>query len=125
VIEQMEMLSAFSSVLHVPCLSTSEHVSKVLEESDAFDAMMIAEIARKTQGKRYFLASDLKHKNAYQILLPFFVLSTCFYSFLHLSRFCIGIKKLLSLIDWARETDPQSRVMKFICKLEEEGELSI
>ncbi|CAG0913410.1 unnamed protein product [Notodromas monacha] len=93
VLEQMEMLSAFSSVLHVSCLSTAEHVVTVLQEpefSDAFDGTMIAEIARRTHNK----------------------------------TFSIGIKKLLSRIDWARETNVENRVMKFICKMEEEEELS-
>nr|AAO65962.1 N-ethylmaleimide sensitive fusion protein [Helicoverpa zea] len=36
VLEDMEMLSAFTGVLHVPNLSQPEHVMAVLEESDAF-----------------------------------------------------------------------------------------
>lgn len=38
-------------------------------------------------------------------------------------RVFIGIKKLLSLIDMAKQTDPNQRVIKFISKLEEEGGL--
>lgn len=35
----------------------------------------------------------------------------------------IGIKKLLGLIDMARQTEQQYRVIKFLSKLEEEGGL--
>ncbi|XP_077502883.1 vesicle-fusing ATPase 2-like [Amblyomma americanum] len=40
-------------------------------------------------------------------------------------RIWIGIKKLLAYIDMARQTASQYRVMKFICKLEEEGALEL
>lgn len=36
-------------------------------------------------------------------------------------RVFIGIKKLLDLIDMARYTEPQHRVIKFLTKLEDEG----
>lgn len=39
------------------------------------------------------------------------------------NRVFIGIKKLLALIDMARQMDEQSRVYKFLQKLEEEGAL--
>lgn len=38
-------------------------------------------------------------------------------------RVFIGIKKLLDLIDMARYTEPQHRVVKFLTKLEDEGGL--
>lgn len=38
-------------------------------------------------------------------------------------RVFIGIKKLLDLIDMARYTEPQNRVIKFLTKLEDEGGL--
>jgi vesicle-fusing ATPase len=37
----------------------------------------------------------------------------------------IGIKKLLALIDMARQTEEQYRVVKFLSKLEEEGGLDM
>jgi hypothetical protein len=40
-----------------------------------------------------------------------------------LFRVFIGIKKLLDLIDMARYTEPQNRVIKFLTKLEDEGGL--
>ena len=49
----MEMLSAFTSVLHVPNLSKPEHLLAVLEESDVFNKQEIASIARNIEGKRY------------------------------------------------------------------------
>lgn len=39
-------------------------------------------------------------------------------------RIFIGIKKLLDLIDMARYTEPQNRVVKFLTKMEDEGGLS-
>lgn len=38
-------------------------------------------------------------------------------------RVFIGIKKLLGLIDMARQTEQEYRVIKFLSKLEEEGGL--
>lgn len=43
----------------------------------------------------------------------------CIFSF----RVFIGIKKLLCLIDMARQVEPKYRVPKFLSKLEEEGGL--
>ena len=40
-----------------------------------------------------------------------------------LNRLFIGIKKLLALLDMARQTEEQYRVIKFLTKLEEEGGL--
>lgn len=38
-------------------------------------------------------------------------------------RVFIGIKKLLDLMDMARQTEQQYRIIKFLTKLEEEGGL--
>lgn len=38
-------------------------------------------------------------------------------------RVFIGIKKLLDLIDMAKYSEPQHRVLKFLTKLEDEGGL--
>lgn len=40
-------------------------------------------------------------------------------------RLFIGIKKLLALIDMAKQTSGNHRVVKFITKLEEEGALEL
>ncbi|KAJ9581859.1 hypothetical protein L9F63_003790, partial [Diploptera punctata] len=87
----MEMLSAFTAVLHVPNISQPDHLMAVLEESDVFTKKDLSSMARKIQGHRVF----------------------------------IGIKKLLALIDMARQTDEQYRVIKFLSKLEEEGGLDM
>lgn len=50
VLEDMEMLSAFTSVLHCPNLSTAEHVVAVLEDSDCFNKKEIQTIYKKMQG---------------------------------------------------------------------------
>ncbi|EDX13021.1 GD20473 [Drosophila simulans] len=91
VLEEMEMLSAFTSVLHVSNLSTPEHVLAVLDDSDLFSPEELQSIARKMAGK----------------------------------RLCIGIKKLLSLIDMIRQSEPPQRVIKFLSKMEEEGGLEM
>ena len=37
----------------------------------------------------------------------------------------VGVKKLLGLIDMVKQTDPRSRVMKLLSKLEEEGYIDL
>lgn len=91
VLEEMEMLTAFTSVLHVPNLSQPEHVVAVLEDCDIFSKGELQAIGKKMAGKRVF----------------------------------IGIKKLLALIDMARQTEPQHRAIKFLSKMEEEGGLDM
>ena len=83
----MEMLSAFTDVLHVANLSTGTHLMSILKESDAFSKDDLAKLAAKLSGRK---AS-------------------------------VGVKKLLGLIDMVKQTDPRSRVMKLLSKLEEEG----
>ncbi|CAH1395679.1 unnamed protein product [Nezara viridula] len=89
VLEDMEMLSAFTAILHVPNLSKPEHLLAVVEESEIFGKDDLSMFANKIKGVRVF----------------------------------IGIKKLLALIDMARQMDKKSRVYKFLSKLEEEGAL--
>lgn len=89
VLEDMEMLSAFTAILHVHNLSKPEHLLAVVEESDVFSKKDISNLSRKIQGQRVF----------------------------------IGIKKLLALLDMARQTEEKYRVTKFLTKLEEEGAL--
>lgn len=52
VLEDMEMLSAFTSVLHVPNLSKPEHVIAVLEECDLFNKQELASLAKKMNGHK-------------------------------------------------------------------------
>lgn len=54
VLEDMEMLSAFTAVLHVPNLSKPEHLLGVLEETEAFNKNELKQIAKQVHGKRYF-----------------------------------------------------------------------
>ncbi|XP_058800718.1 vesicle-fusing ATPase 1-like [Phymastichus coffea] len=89
VLEDMELLTAFSTILHVPNLSTPDHLLSVLEEVELFSKEELSSLHAKLQGKRVF----------------------------------IGIKKLLGLIDMARQVEPNYRVIKFLTKLEEEGGL--
>ncbi|KAH8402747.1 hypothetical protein KR215_009847, partial [Drosophila sulfurigaster] len=52
VLDEMEMLSAFTSVLHVSNLSSPEHVLTVLEDSKLFGPEELQNIARNMAGKR-------------------------------------------------------------------------
>lgn len=55
VLEEMEMISAFTSVLHVPNLSKPEQVIAVLEEHDLFDKKDLATLAKRMHGHKYEL----------------------------------------------------------------------
>lgn len=50
--EDMEMLSAFTAILHVPNLSKSEHVLNVLETSDLFGPKELKQVEKHLHGKR-------------------------------------------------------------------------
>lgn len=52
VLEDMEMLSAFTSILHVPNLSQPEHLMTVLEESLVFSEHELKQLAKNTQGRK-------------------------------------------------------------------------
>lgn len=52
VLEDMEMLSAFTSVLHVPNLSAPEHIIAVLEQSDCFTKQEMSSIYKKLHGHK-------------------------------------------------------------------------
>lgn len=55
VLEEMEMISAFTSVLHVPNLSKPEQVLAVLEEHDIFDKQDLKTLAKRMSGHKYVL----------------------------------------------------------------------
>jgi vesicle-fusing ATPase len=52
VLEDMEMLSAFTSILHVPNLSTPDHLMAVLEDSDVFTKQELKSIQKKIHGHK-------------------------------------------------------------------------
>lgn len=52
VLEDMEMLSAFTSVLHVPNLSTPEHLLSVVEVAEIFSKDELQKLERKIRGHR-------------------------------------------------------------------------
>jgi vesicle-fusing ATPase len=55
VLEDMEMLSAFTAILHVPNLSQRDHLMAVLEESDVFSRKDLSSMSHKVQGHRYVI----------------------------------------------------------------------
>lgn len=48
----MEMLSAFTAILHIPNLSKPEHVLAVLEEYDLFTKSELNSLAKKMSGQK-------------------------------------------------------------------------
>jgi vesicle-fusing ATPase len=52
VLEDMEMLSAFTSILHVPNLSEVSHLMNVLENSEVFTPTELKSIHKKLQGAK-------------------------------------------------------------------------
>ncbi|KAJ8365109.1 hypothetical protein SKAU_G00139400 [Synaphobranchus kaupii] len=89
VLQEMEMLDAFSTTIHIPNISTGEHLVEALELLGSFKDNERAIIAREAMGKRV----------------------------------CIGIKKLLMLIEMSLQMHPEYRVSKFLALLREEGAL--
>ncbi|KAL0134352.1 hypothetical protein PUN28_001265 [Cardiocondyla obscurior] len=55
VLDDLELLSAFNTVLHVPNLSTPDHLLNVLEEVDLFTKQEMTSLHGKLQGKRVFI----------------------------------------------------------------------
>jgi len=87
VLDQMEMLSVFTDVLHVSNLSSPQHLGAILSQNDAFSKQEVATIVNKLKGY----------------------------------RICIGVKKLLGLLDMVKQMEPQGRLIRFLNKLEEEN----
>lgn len=109
VLEDMEMLSAFTAVLHVPNMSRPEHIVSVLEVTDSFTKGEIAQIAHHLQGRKYVTPPT----EPFPLLI----------SLASFSRVFIGMKKLLALIDLSKQAPEGHRVIKFLTKLEEDGGL--
>ncbi|XP_077997799.1 vesicle-fusing ATPase-like [Glandiceps talaboti] len=89
VLQEMEMLSAFDTTVHVSNLSTGAHILEVLESLNCFKESEMKILAQKINGRKTW----------------------------------VGIKKLLVLIEMARQTDMQYRIPKFLALLEEEAGL--
>jgi len=87
VLDQMEMISAFTDVLHVSNCGHASHIARVLEQTDAF-----------SQAEARNIVTKLANHNIN-----------------------IGVKKLLGLLDMCKYMPEQTRAIKFISKLEEEG----
>lgn len=102
------MLSAFTTVLHVPNLSKTEHLLNVLEASEVFSASELKQITHHVHGKRSVV--KLRYLGG-------------FVNVYYIYSIFIGIKKLLALIDMSKQVDERHRVIKLITKLEEDGAL--
>lgn len=116
VLEEMEMLTAFTSCLHVPNLSSPEHVLAVLEHAEIFSKGELQAIGKKMAGKKSVEIN---------LVFPLLLLIFLFYISLFFRRVFIGIKTLLGLIDMTRQTEPQHRAIKFLSKMEEENFLGM
>ncbi len=53
----MEMLSAFSTVVHVSNISTADQLMSAVSELDAFTKGEIHELSKKVDGKKYAFIS--------------------------------------------------------------------
>lgn len=53
VLRDMDMLSEFTSILHVPNLSQPEHIMAVLDEYDLFNKQELNSLAKKLKGHKY------------------------------------------------------------------------
>lgn len=51
----MEMLPAFTGILHVPNINKPEQVMAILESTEVFNKQELASIAKKITGKRIFV----------------------------------------------------------------------
>lgn len=91
VMDEMDMLNAFTATLRVPNLSSAAETVTVLRKSAVFSESQLQEVERKLTGKRVF----------------------------------IGIRKLLALVEMSREVADKERVLKFLCRLEEDGHVSM
>lgn len=119
VLEDLELISSFKPILHVPKLSTPEQLLTVLEEVELFSKQELSTLQGKLHGKRYnFWKKKKVIKKKYLCLLVLWFLN--FFFFFYFSIF-IAIKDLLGLIDMTRQVEPNYRVVKFLTKLEEEG----
>ncbi|XP_064598208.1 vesicle-fusing ATPase-like [Liolophura sinensis] len=91
ILQEMGMISNFSSVVHVSNISTDEQLIAALEGLEAFTAAELDRIQKKTAGKRLW----------------------------------VGIKKLVDLVEMAKQMGEGHRIPKFLCLLEEEAGLEM
>lgn len=59
----MEMLSAFTAVLHVHNLSKPEHFLAVLESSQVFSKQEMQQAAKQVKGKRWVVENSRTNQN--------------------------------------------------------------
>lgn len=111
-LKDLKMVSAFTSVLHVPNMSQPDHVVSVLEQSEVFTKSELASIADKLKRNKYVLVVGYLHNF---LLASLFMV--CF-----LFRTFVGIKKVLALIDMVKQVEDGFRVPTFLSKLEEEAD---
>jgi len=52
VLDQMEMISAFTDVLHVPNITKDAQLMRVIQQSNAFTAPDLARLAAKIKGRK-------------------------------------------------------------------------
>ncbi|KAK2151367.1 hypothetical protein LSH36_366g05050, partial [Paralvinella palmiformis] len=55
VLQEMEMLSAFSALIHVSNLSNHQHLLAVIEDIGTFQPKEVKSITKKTEGKRLWI----------------------------------------------------------------------
>ena len=99
VIEQLDIIHSFTKVVRVPGLSDASHLMTVLKH-----------LSQNQQANgQSFSAQELQAIERQ----------------VHGKRVYIGIKRLIGCVDAVKKLDPQTRVMKFIMELEEDGCLAL
>ena len=53
VLQEMEILNVFHTLVHVSSITSSEHLINVVENIDAFTSNEVEQLKKKTTGKRY------------------------------------------------------------------------
>jgi len=80
----MEMISAFTDVLHVPNLTTDAQMMNVLKQSDAFSKDDLSKLASKLKGRkasiggRFFPLQVHKNENFFGFDFEFCTISMLF-----------------------------------------------
>lgn len=100
VMESLELLPAFTKVIRVPCISSGDHLNRVL-----------IELAKKSgvEGSDFFTPQEIAHIR----------------SKIQARRMYIGIKKLIAVIYRVKRLAAQVRSNKFLLELEEDGALEM
>ena len=116
----MEMIPCFTDVLHVPNLSTAEHLMAVIRKSGV-RIFAFVKIDRNASDRLLVKLVYRISQRAYQEEGPTLGWDIDLLPFLHICWFLLSqVKKLLGLLDMVAQTGESERARKLLAKLEEE-----